>query len=120
MATAGSNHIEINPGAIGDEEEIDPSAARDFVLARLAAARARVAAIEKGIDACIACFLIEKLDPTGKDRADLLDDLAEEAGCLSRALEAAQELLEDVDPKEGEPDLPEGDEFDQDGGPGAE
>ncbi len=85
---------------------------RDFVMARLAAARAHTARITAGIDTCIDYFLYPEEDEDGEGRKEVLDELLDDIGGLTRSIDAAQSLIGEIDPKEEEPDLPEGDEFD--------
>ena len=88
---------------------------RDFIMARLAAARGHIAAAIEANDACIFFFVFPDDDTDGKERAELFEALIEAAGDLSRAAEAAQTAYEDLGKDElveEEPDLPEGDEFD--------
>jgi hypothetical protein len=89
---------------------------RDFILARLAAARGHLAAATDALDNCINFWIWPDEDKGGKERADLLDVVSEAAGELSRAAEAAQTAMEGLSKDElkaEEPDLPEGDEFDE-------
>ena len=95
--------------------EEDRTAARDFTLARLAIARGYAGAICTGLDHIILTFAHGEHDPKGADRIAALDEMSEMSGLLSRALEAAQDLIEDVDFTEGEPDIPEGDGYDEEG-----
>lgn len=89
---------------------------RDFVLARLAAARGFVGMIQSDLDDCLQLFLGPEEDKDGKQREEAIAIMVDSAGLLSRSLEAAQEMLSETDPKEEEPDLPEGDEFDEEEG----
>ena len=86
---------------------------RDFVMARLAAGRAYATSAIAQLDECLGFFVDPELDGDGKERTELLEGVVEDAGLLSRAIEAAQELLGDIDFTEGEPDLPEGDGYDE-------
>lgn len=98
------------------EEKVTPeeaTAAREFVLARLAVARAYASALGAGVDTCVVLFVDGGEDPTGAERVQTLDHLVELSGLFARAIEAAQDLIDDVDFTEGEPDFPEGDGFDE-------
>jgi hypothetical protein len=88
---------------------------RDFIMARLAAARGHIYVATEALDDCINGFLFPAEDKDGSERSEALDIVSSAAGELSRAVESAQTLLESLDKKqlsEEEPDLPEGDEFD--------
>ena len=90
--------------------------ARDFIMARLGAARAYSALIAEQIDECLSLFIEPDEDRDGKERIDLLESISEVSGLLSRAVETAQtgfETLGKSELREGEPDLPEGEEFDE-------
>lgn len=89
---------------------------RDFIMARLAAARGHLSVATEALDGCLTLFLFPDEDKDGSERSEALDIISESAGEFSRAIEAAQTLLEGLDKKqlaEEEPDLPEGDEFDE-------
>jgi hypothetical protein len=92
---------------------------RDFVMARLAAARGHVSAAAEAIDGCISLFLWPIEDKDGSDRSDALDVACGAAGDLSRAVEAAQAILEGMNKKqlsEEEPDDEEELDDDDEGG----
>lgn len=91
------------------------TAARDFVMARLAACRAYVAAVSMELDTCLGLFVDPEDDTKGKDRADLLEQIDDDLGAAVIALHAAQEVWEDVDPAEGEPEAEEVEEDDDEG-----
>lgn len=88
------------------------SEARDFALARLAVTRVSLQAAIEAVDETTAYFVMPEDDKTGKEREQLLDTAAEALGEATRALEAAQEALddEDFDPEEGEEDEEEDDD----------
>lgn len=93
--------------------EITP---RDFVMARLAAARASAQAAIDAIDECIAIFVNPDDDKAGKERAELVDAALESVGAASRALESAESTFDQADMKECEPwEENEDDEDDDDG-----
>lgn len=93
------------------------SAARDFVMARLAACRARLAAAAVQLDVCLAHFVDpSEDDKKGKERAGLLEQIDEDIGDAAIALHAAQEIWPEVDPSEGEPEPEEEDDEDEDEG----
>lgn len=92
------------------EVEFDPDA-RDFVMARLAAARVSAAAAIMAIDETIVMFVDVEEDEDGADRTDAIAAALEEAGRATRALEAAEERMSKVDPQDCEPwDTDEDDE----------
>jgi len=94
-----------------DKEEA--TAARDFVMARLGACRGSMAIAGDALDQTLSLFVDPDDDKKGEARVELLDTVDLALGEAARAVQAAQELLDDVDPKEGEPDLPEGDGHDE-------
>jgi hypothetical protein len=88
--------------------------ARNFVMARLGAARAMLSIATDAIDEVLVVFVAPDDDPKAKQRADGLEAADDAIGEAARAVQAAQTLMEEIDPKEGEPDLPEGDGHDED------
>jgi hypothetical protein len=89
---------------------------RDFIMARLAAARGHLAVAADALDGCLGLFLFPVDDKDGAERNEALDIISESAGEVSRSVEAAQTLFDGLDKKqlvEEEPELPEGDEFDE-------
>lgn len=82
--------------------EVDATA-RDYVMARLAAARASATSLIDSIDECLNLFIDPDEDEKGKERKELVDAALESAGCASRALESAEEMIRSVDMKEVEP-----------------
>lgn len=86
---------------------------RDYVMARLAAARSAAQSTVEAIDEALAMFVDPEEDSRGKERTELVDAAIEAAGCASRALEDAAEILPDVDFEEGEPWEDEEDEDDE-------
>lgn len=97
-----------------DEEGIEPSA-RDFVMARVAAARVIAQEAVDGCDAILALFVDPDSDKEGDERSEIFESAIESAGELSRSLETAQEVWQsdEVDPKEGEPEIDLADEDDE-------
>lgn len=87
---------------------------RDFVMARLAACRAHMSWGSEQLDMALALFVDPAADEQGELRAEILDGIDDTIGEAARAIQAAQELLGDIDPLEGEPELPEGDGHDED------
>lgn len=83
--------------------------AREFVMARLAACRGGISQAEGALDEALAMFLAPDEDKRGKKRQGLLEAVDVALGEATRAVQAAQEMLDEIDPAEGEPDLPEGD-----------
>ena len=83
---------------------------RDYVMARLAAARGALAAAEEVLDGCILFFIAPDEDKNGAERKESLEELLDIAGDISRSIELAQEGMEALskaDLKEGEPEHPE-------------
>ncbi len=92
------------------EVEFDPDA-RDFVMARLAAARVSAAAAVTAIDEAIELFVDVEEDEDGGDRTEAIAAALEDVGRATRALEAAEERMPSVDPEDCEPwDTEEDDE----------
>lgn len=89
-----------DPEPSDDEDGI---AARDFVMARLAAARASATNTIAAIDEINALFINPDDDASGKKRREALADALDEAGALCRALECAEEEIDEVDMKAPEP-----------------
>ena len=76
---------------------------RDYVMARLLAARSAAQDALNAIDEAAELFTNPDEDKKGKHRVELVDTALEASGAASRALESAQEVLDDVDMQEGEP-----------------
>lgn len=86
-----------------EDDDDDDAWERDFVLARIASARNALQASLDGLDEMVAHFNNPDDDPDGKERCELLDGAVEQVGFATRALEAAEEVIEDVDWEQGEP-----------------
>lgn len=92
----------------------DKSAARDFMMARLAAARGSIAKASIALDAmCEAMADPAQDDPKGKHREMYFEDLDDALGRAAIAVAAAREAWEEVDPEEGEPEPDEDEEDDE-------
>lgn len=76
---------------------------RDFVMARLAAARLSLQAAVDAIDETTALYVDPEDDESGEDRKESLSVALECAGAGSRALEAAEQHQNKVDLQEIEP-----------------
>lgn len=76
---------------------------RDYVMARLAAARLSARAAIEAIDDTIGMFMVPDDDTKGDRRAEALGEALEQAGCATRALECAEEVLPAADFQEIEP-----------------
>lgn len=98
-----------------DDNVDDPSEARDFVMARLGAARAHVSNAADDIDAALQLFVSPGDDPDGKGRADMLETADDALGEAARAIQAGQEVYPGINPTEAEADLPEDDGHDAEG-----
>lgn len=85
------------------ELEEEDATSRDFVMARLAAARHSALATIEAIDEAMGLFVNPEDDGDGSERTELVQTALEAAGCTSRALESAEERIEDIDPEECEP-----------------
>lgn len=93
------------------EVELDVSA-RDYVMARLSAARSAAASAIDAIDDAIGIFVEPDDDEDGSERKELVDAALEHIGVATRALETADEILPQVDNAECEPWDEDGDEED--------
>jgi hypothetical protein len=89
--------------------EVDPTT-RDFVMARLLAARASAQAAIDAIDDATLLFVEPEDDEKGKKRRKLLEAALDASGAASRALECADEAMPEVDFVECEPWDEDGDE----------
>jgi hypothetical protein len=76
---------------------------RDFVMARLAAARLSLQAAMDAVDETLALYVEPEDDEDGKDRKESLSIALECAGAGSRALESAEQHQDRVDLLEIEP-----------------
>ena len=96
------------------DDEVVPADARNYVMARLAACRVALSGATEAVDETISLFVEPEDDPEGKVRAEFLEGIDELVGDAARAVQAAQELMDSIDPAEGEEELPEGDGHDED------
>lgn len=80
---------------------------RDFVMARLAAARQHLQAATEAVDGCVSLFLFPADDKSGKDRREALDIASDAAGQASRAIENAESVFETLNKGELEEEEPE-------------
>jgi hypothetical protein len=90
---------------------------RDFVMARLAAARAASQSAITAIDEMLNLFVNPDQDRSAKEREECLDEALEAMGCATRALESAEMVygeLDDEDLEAGEPWEESDDEEDDD------
>ena len=87
--------------------------ARDYAMARLAAARVAAASAVSAIDEALDLFVEVDEDEKGEERTELITTALESVGCATRALEAAEEIMDQVDPEECEP-WDEGDDDEED------
>lgn len=95
-----------------DEKAAEASATRDFVMARLFAARG---ALREATDACdevATLFLNPTADASGKDRKKLLEALDAACGAAAGSAQLAMAEFAGIDPEEEEPD-PEDDDGDE-------
>lgn len=89
--------------APADDEDDAGLVARDFVMARLAAARATATNAITALDEALALFVDPQEDASGRKRKEAIGDALEEIGAATRALESAEESFEDADVEAGEP-----------------
>jgi hypothetical protein len=87
---------------------------RDYLMARIAAARATAQVTIDACDEIISLCLDPGEDPKLADRSELLSDALDMAGATARALEDAERVIDQVDPVECEPWDEDGDEVDED------
>lgn len=85
---------------------------RDFVLARLAACRAHLAYSTAELDDVLNLFMSPLEDEQGTVRREALVSIDEAIGEAARAVQLAQDLIDEIDPREAEPEMPEGDGHD--------
>ena len=97
-----------------EEDNLERAIARDFTMARLAAARVHVTAAAEAIDAFQFAMVDPESDPKGKDRAVYLETCDDALGAAAIAVHAAQTSWDEVDPEEGEPDPDDDEEEDED------
>ena len=87
--------------------EAEPDLAkRDFVMARLAAARASAQSAISAIDDALVLFVDPDDDEGGGEREEMIGEALEAIGGATRALESAEkefETLEDAELETGEP-----------------
>lgn len=88
---------------MGDKAE-ERTAAREYLLARLAICRGALALACNSVDEVLHHFVYPAADIKGKERAELMETADEAIGEAARALQLAQATMEDIDPREGEPD----------------
>ena len=86
-----------------EDGQTEGEAARDYVMARAAAARVSLKAASDAIDEMIALFITPDEDGSGRTRKELADDALEAASCGVRGLEDLIENLDDCDMKAEEP-----------------
>lgn len=97
-------------------DSADSSNARDYVMARLAACRTWLTGAIEEVELCIDYFIAPDGDPDASGRAAQLEAIDEAIGEAARSVQLAQDAIGDIDPDEGEPDLPENDGHDEDDG----
>lgn len=96
-----------------DLSDDERTAARDFVMARLAAARLQATAVIECIDECIGHFIDTDEDLKGKARVEIIEAADACIADVARALQLAGEAMGDIDPEEEEPEA-EDEEDDED------
>lgn len=98
---------------MGMKEE-ERTAARDFVMARLAAARAHIGGASDALDELLQLMVDPDEDRKGKRRAELLEAVDAVLGEAATSMQIAQAGWSDCDPAEGEPEPDDDDEEDDD------
>lgn len=88
--------------------------ARDFVLARSGIAIGQLVAATAALTDAMALYVQPDEDKKGDERKELLGHALEHASAACRALEAAEEVIEDVNPRDVEPWDDEEDDDDED------
>lgn len=86
-----------------DEVE-EASAAREFLLARLAIARGQIRDAADALDEALTLFHVPTDDSTGKKRKECLETVDASLSEAARAVQLAMPALADIDPEEAEPD----------------
>lgn len=86
----------------GDPSE-SATESRDYVMARLAAARAALQEGLNSVDEALSLFLTPDHDKNGSKREESIDCALEWSGAASRAIEAALTEYDSIDPTETEP-----------------
>lgn len=82
---------------------------RDFVMARLAAARTAARQSIDAIDVCME-FCMDGDDEEGDQRREAMDLVLDFSGAVSRSIESAQEVFDSMSAE----DLAEGEDDDED------
>ncbi len=93
-----------------DEKAEEASAAREFLLARLAVARGNISAAASELDEALSHFGAPDQDTSGKLRAKLLESCDAALAEAARGVQMAMGALQDIDPTEEEPDDEDEDE----------
>lgn len=97
-----------------DDDEVDATD-RDFVMARLAAGRTAASDAVTMIDEALSIMIAPDDDAKGKKRKECIVDALEALGVATRAMECAEENVDEYDPTEGEPwDVEEDEDEDDD------
>lgn len=92
-----------------DEEA---TAARDFTMARILAARVAALGAIAALDEFAAAMVTPSADKAGKRRSKLLEDANAYAGDVASSVQLAMTSFDDVDPTEEEPE-PDDEEEDE-------
>lgn len=91
------------PVAIEADPEWDGITARDYVMARCAAAIAALDSAKAQVIDAVAMFVTPDDDRKGKERKKGLDEAIETASIATRSLEDAMSVIDDVDMEACEP-----------------
>lgn len=98
-----------------DNTRAEAQKAREFVLARLAEARAAMACALEEVDSALVHFLAPDDDKTGDQREEAIHTADELLGDAAQLLQAAQTALPGIDPGEGAPEYADEEDGDDEG-----
>lgn len=99
---------------MGKRDEDERTAAREFLLARLAICHGALTSAASSVDDALILFGDPTEDAKGKERSKLLEAADVAIGEAARAIQLAMPAMADVDPGEGEPEPEEEDEDEDD------
>lgn len=94
---------------MGKKEEA-ATAARDFMMARLAACRGSISTASEALDEMLSLMNSPDDDKAGKRRAELLEMIDDLLGQAAISIQHAQPAWSDVDHRELEPEIDEDDD----------
>jgi hypothetical protein len=79
----------------------------------LSATRVQLQRATAHLDEALEAFILPELDESGAERRELLEFVDDEIGEAALSLKAALDVYPDIDPDEGEPEIPEEDGHDE-------